>query len=314
MSEKYNLISKESFETILGPIKYNLTNDYMFKATLQECNEALLGIISALLRVEASSLEVSVVNPILLGRNVVSKDFFLDVHVIVNHYKHMNLEMQVSDEGNWLERSVSYTSRLYDSLYAGQDYKNAIPVHHVGFINFDIYDDTNKFYDTFALTNSDSTKIYTNKFLVSVVNLRHIDKATYEDKLYKLDMWARLITAKTWENLKEIAKEDPYMEATARKFYELAQDFDALEEARRREEYYARLRHRETKIAEQDATIAEQDATIAEQDATIAEQDATIAEQDATIAEQDATIAEQKAKIAEQDAEIARLKAQLNIQ
>ena len=266
MSQKSYLISEETYESTSGPIQYNLTNDYMFKATLQESSEALTGIVSALLRVDPSSLDVAVVNPIILGRNIHSKDFFLDVRVIVNKSKHMNLEMQVSDEGNWLERSLSYTARLYDSLCAGQDYKSVTPVHHVGFVNFDPFDNGNKFYDTFALTNSDKSLIYTNKFLVSVVNLKHIYDATDDDKSYKLDKWARLLTATTWNELKEIAKEDSYMEATAKTFFQLAQDFDNQEEARRREEYYAKIKHKDATIKElQDklnTTISEKDSII----------------------------------------------------
>ena len=262
MTKKYNLISAETYESISGPISYNLTNDYMFKATLQESNEALIGIISALLRVAPTDLEVSVINPIILGRNISGKDFFLDVRVIINSSRVMNLEMQVADEGNWLERSLSYTSRMYDSLCTGQDYKNVSPVQHVGFINFDPFENINKFYDTFKLTNSDKSLIYTNKFLVSVVNLKHIKDADDIDRVYKLDQWALLFTATTWEELKNIAKEDPYMEATARTLFKLSQDFDNQEEARRREEYYARLARDEATISEMRATIKELQAEI----------------------------------------------------
>ena len=273
MSKEYNLITNETYETVKGAIPYNLTNDYMFKATLQECNKSLLGIVSALLRVDPSSLVVSVANPMVLGRNLANKDFFLDVRVIVNNFKHMNLEMQVSNEGNWLERSVSYTSRMFDSLIAGHDYKEVISVHHVGFINFNLFSDDNRFYETFALTNSDNNRIYTNKFLVSVVNLLQINEATAEDRLFKLDQWAKLITANTWEELKELAKEDSYMEATARTLFNLSQDFDTMENARRREMYYADLKRRDDTIAEQEARIANLEA----ENARIADLEAEIA-------------------------------------
>lgn len=278
MCKEKKLITDKSYETVSGPILYNLTNDYMFKATLQESQMALKGLVGALLNVPPSSLEVSVTNPIILGRNIATKDFFLDVRVIINQYEHMNLEMQIIDWGNWLERSVSYTSRMYDNLCVGQDYVCAVPIHHVGFIGFDLFEYGNKFYDTFILTNLDNSLVYTNKFKVSVVNLKHIDDATEHDKSSKLDQWAKLITAKTWEELKDIAKEDPYMEATAKTLFELSQDFDAIENARRRNEYFAM-------VARKDATITEQTTTINEQNNTINEQNNTISEQAAKIAE-----------------------------
>ena len=264
MTKDDNLIFNETYETISGDIPYNLTNDYMFKATLQECHEALLGLVSALHKIAPIALDVSVSNPMILGCNFANKDFFLDVRVIVNNSKHMNLEMQITDEGNWLERSVSYASRMFDRLISGQNYKEATCVHHVGFINFNLFDDDNKFYETFALTNSDNSRVYTNKFLVSVVNLLQINEASDDDKSYKLDQWAKLFTARTWKELKKIAKEDPYMEATARKLFDLSQDFDTLENARRRDMYYADLKRRDDKIAEQANKIADLEAEISE--------------------------------------------------
>lgn len=47
------------------------------------------------------------------------------------------------------------------------------------------------------------------------------------------------------------------MEATARTLFKLSQDFDNQEEARRREEYYARLARDEATISEMRATIKE---------------------------------------------------------
>ncbi len=45
------------------------------------------------------------------------------------------------------------------------------------------------------------------------------------------------------------------MEATARTLYSLIEDFDNREEARRREEYYARVKRLEDTITEKDKTI-----------------------------------------------------------
>jgi hypothetical protein len=42
-----------------------------------------------------------------------------------------------------------------------------------------------------------------------VLDLRQIDMATDEDKAYKLDYWARLFKARTWEDkLPEVIKDD----------------------------------------------------------------------------------------------------------
>lgn len=275
MSKNYNLISDVPFEVITGLIDYNLTNDYMFKATMQECEEARVGLISALLGIDPAQIIAEVTNPIELGKSIASKDFYLDVMVSVNNIKMMNLEMQVTKLNYWDKRTLSYCCRSYDQLCSGGKYEDLLPFQQVGFTKFDMFEDNNRFYDTFCMTSRDSAQIYTDNFLLSVVNLKRIDEATEQDKQYRLDKWCRLITVSTWEELKEIAKEDPYMQATAKNLYMLSSDFEIREEARRREEYYTYVHSLEEKIAEKDNALAEKDAKMA---SALAEKDSRIAE------------------------------------
>ena len=56
---------------------------------------------------------------------------------------------------------------------------------------------------------------YSDKFTLSVVDLTQIDKATEDDKASKLDYWARLFKAKTWEELQMLAQKDEYLQEAA---------------------------------------------------------------------------------------------------
>ena len=191
--------------------------------------------------------------------------------VIINKVKTMNLEMQVKKIPGWNERLLSYGCRSFDSLKVGDSYLDAPTFHEVGFVCFDMFTDNNRFYDTFYLTNEDSSQIYSDKFVLSVVNLKRIDEATERDKLSKLDKWCRLITASSWEEAKEIAKEDPLMEATIKKLYYLDSDFEMREEAIRRRDYYNYVHSLENKITEKDSEIAEKDSMLEKNAAEIAE-------------------------------------------
>ena len=270
MAKSKKLIKSETYESVTGPIEFNLTNDYMFKAVVQESKEAQKGLISAVLMVSPESLQVEVINPVELGKSISEKDFYLDVNVLVNNTKYINLEMQISNLGNWQERSIGYLGRSFDEkIEKGMDYRKASAVHQIGFVNFDVFEGKNRFLENFKLKNEDSSRIFSDKFIISVVNLKRIDEATDKDKEYKLDEWCRLLTAPTWEELREIAKEDRYMEATARKMYELSSDFEIRESAIRRAEYYACVDGLKRDVAERDEAIAERDETIAEQNALI---------------------------------------------
>lgn len=106
-----------------GPIPIPMTNDYLFRALLQENNTVLKGLISSLLHLPAEEiLSVEIVNPIVLGKAYEDKDFYLDVKVTLNNHTIINLEMQVINEHNWPERSLSLhghfripCTRLYSS-------------------------------------------------------------------------------------------------------------------------------------------------------------------------------------------------------
>ena len=58
-----------------------------------------------------------------------------------------------------------------------------------------------------------------DKFALSVVNLKEIELATAEDKAYKIDYWARLFKAKTWEEIKMFVKENEYLQEAAENLY-----------------------------------------------------------------------------------------------
>lgn len=58
-------------------------------------------------------------------------------------------------------------------------------------------------------------QVYSDKFTLSVVDLTQIEKATEEDKSSKIDYWARLFKAQTWEELQMLAQNDEYLQEAA---------------------------------------------------------------------------------------------------
>ena len=185
--------------------------------------------------------------------------------------------MQVIDEKNWPERSLSYTCRTFDQLMQGEDYIKAKPVYHIGFLDFNLEHLSPEFYATFKLLNIKNHEIYSDKFILSVVNLNQIELATEEDQKYGIDHWAQLFKADTWEAIKEMAQESEYVSDAAEPLLQSNQDLkirsycEAVEEARRVRRGLERL------VAEKDDVIAEKNEVIAEKDAEIAHLKALLA-------------------------------------
>ena len=226
-------------------IQYNMTNDYMFRYILQENEKVLRGLICALLSLKPEQIKsVEIKNPIDLSKNITGKDFIMDIRVLLNNDRLLNLEMQIKNEYNWPDRSLTYLCRAFDQLQSGQEYKDVLSVIHIGFTNFTLFPKEPEFYATYRMLNvKKPTQVYSDKFTLSVVDLTQIDKATSEDKASKIDYWARLFKAKTWEELQMLAQNDEYLQEAAR-VIRIANEEDMIREhCRAREDALQKRSH-----------------------------------------------------------------------
>jgi len=232
-----------SLSAAAGPLPYKLTNDYLFRALLQENNKVLKGLICALLHLSPSEVSsVAIMNPIELGTSITQKTFFLDIKVIMNDHTMINLEMQVVNTGNWPERSLSYLCRSFDNLNKGQNYSEAKPVIHIGLLDFTLFPDHPEFYATYKLMNVKNYTIYSDKFRLSVLNLNCIDLATQEDKAYQIDYWAELFKAATWEEIKMLATKNEYISEASETLYQLSAEERIRLQCEAQEDYYRNQR------------------------------------------------------------------------
>ena len=226
-----------SFMEAQGVIEYNMTNYYMFRYILQKNEKVLKGLICSLLHLRPEQIQkVEIKNPINLSGDVSGKEFILDINVMLNDNTLINLEMQVANEYNWPERSLSYLCRSYDQLYSGQDYIEVLPVIHIGFLDFTLHPKEPEFYATYKMLNVKNHLVYSDKFILSVVNLNQIELATKEDKAYNIDYWARIFKARTWEELKMFAKDNEYLQEAAESLYVANADEIVRQQCRARED------------------------------------------------------------------------------
>jgi predicted transposase/invertase (TIGR01784 family) len=282
----------------------------MFRAVLQRNEKVLKALIGSLLHMKYESItSITITNPIKLGEEIEDKDFILDISLTMNDDTFLNLEMQVAPQFYWNDRSLSYLCRSFDQLQAGAEYKSVRPAIHIGFLDFTPFRDYPEFYATYMLLNVKTHYVYSDKFILKVVNLTQIDLATEEDRFYRIDHWARLFKAKTWEELKMAAKNDQYLQEACEALYSMNADNTIRAQCRARADYEFWERCTNQKIkdltTERDAATAERDAATAERDAATAERDAATAERDAATAERDAATAERDAATAERDAATA---------
>ena len=303
------MIPDHSFETATGSIDYPFTNDYMFRAILQKDKQVLKALVSALLHLEKDSVkEVTITNPIELGAAISDKDFILDIRIDLDGEKLIDLEMQVTNQYNWPERSISYAARSFDHLNSGQDYSEVLTVHSIGFLNYTLFPEAPEFFATYELRNRKSGKLYSSKFSIHVLDLTKIDLATKEDKKYGIDRWARLFMAKTWEELRMVAKNNPDLLQASNELYTINKDDLIRQQARARADAEFWERNRNARIKKLEEALIEKDNSIAEKNSMIAEKDNALAEKDSMIAEKDNALAEKDSEIHKLKEELAKLK------
>ena len=284
-----------ALEKATGEIKYNMTNDYMFRALFQQNTVALKGLLSSLLHMPPEDiLSVEIMNPIVIGETINDKEFRLDIKAVLNHYQQINLEMQVVNRHDWPERSIGYLSRMYNNLQKGDQYINVKPAIHVGILNFSPFEDEPIFYSQNVLMDMNKHRIYSDKFQVNVLELRQIELATEEDKKWNLDFWAKLFKARTWEELKMIAKDNEYFTEASNTLCDLYADFNVRERCRDREDYELEQKYLHDTIEQQGIELKHKNELIKEKDTLLKRKDTLLEQKDAIIEQLRRELEEQK--------------------
>lgn len=140
--------------------------------------------------------------------------------------------------------------------------------------------------------NTENHHIYSDNFVLSVIDLSRIDLATGEDKKYHIDAWANLFKATTWEEIKSMAAKNEYLQETSKSIFQFNTDEQIRKLCRDRVEYYQDLHNYERAIAQKEAKIEEQQEAIEGQSAIIASLRSTVEEQKEIIAGQGTKITE----------------------
>ena len=93
----------------------------------------------------------------------------------------------------------SIQEKTFQNLEKGDDYELVNPAYHISILDFSPFPDYPEFYATNKMANIRKHYIYNDNFTLNVLDLNQIHLATEEDKAYKIDYWAKLFKAKTWE-------------------------------------------------------------------------------------------------------------------
>ena len=277
-------------------LKYTFKSDVLFKMLFVTYPALLKRLVATLLSIPIESIrDFQLINTEMTPEEIGKKHCRLDIHMVVDGRK-VNLEIQVEDEGNYPERVMFHSARMYSSsLPAGDDYSalpKTIVISILGFKQFDC----TEVHSEFALLEVNRYELLSDKISYHFFELPKMHDVDSLDPNSEKDLWLALFNAKTEEELEKLVSTGGEVMSQAVEAY---RGVTATEKFRYMEILRERAQHDEAQAignavrkeaAKWQSLIVDRDALIADKDARIADKDARIADKDARIAELEAML------------------------
>ena len=177
-------------------LELQLTNDYIFKRLFsKKGNEDILkDLLEGILEIPIE--EVEVMQEVELERvDIKDKLGVLDIKAIINENITVNIEMQIVDEKNMIERTLYYWAGLYyTGLKRGKDYKLNNKVITINILMYNIFKKEN--YHTIAtIRDNENKEKITDKLEIHFIELPKFLKSK-EKGNRKLRQWLEFICNK----------------------------------------------------------------------------------------------------------------------
>ena len=188
--------------------KYKPTNDYVFSRIFgyKKNWELLKDLLEAILP-DIQIKKIELVKQYSLDKATIkSRGSVLDVLAILNDNTYVNVEMQVDDYKNTIERSIFYDSGIYhESLQKNQQFKKAKRTIGIWFLCYNIFEE-GSFHEVARLKRD-----YENILLTDKMEFHYIQLPKFREKCKrisnKLEEWLTFIVNENTEAIKMIENE-----------------------------------------------------------------------------------------------------------
>ena len=186
---------------------------------------------------EEEILSCVICNPIILGDAIDEKTCILDIRVLLNGNKQINLEMQMGSVENWTDRSVFYLCRMFTDMKKGLDYTQTKPSIHIGIMMKSPVPEDAAFYNEYALKNRRTGYEFTGKIALHVLDLSCLEQVPKEERNSPLYYWACVFKAKTWKEVLAMAEQSESIKKAVVTLRELSEDEKIRLQCEARERY-----------------------------------------------------------------------------
>ena len=189
-------------------VELQLTNDYIFKRLFsKKGNEDILkDLLEGILEIPIEKVEV--MQEVELERvDIKDKLGVLDIKAIINENTTVDIEMQIADEKNMIERTLYYWAGLYyTGLKRGQDYKLNNKVITINILMYNIFKEE-KYHTIATIKEDENNEKITDKLEIHFIELPKFLKSK-EIGNKKLRQWLDFICNKRKGEIEMAVKEN----------------------------------------------------------------------------------------------------------
>ena len=171
-------------------------------------------MLSALLEIDPREIrDLEFKDTTLTSEYPNEKQGILDVKLLMNGDRKINIEIQVLPYAYWEERSLFYLSKHFvEGFERGSSYKMLETTIHINILAFPLFED-GSWYFIIELRDRKTHRLYSDKMSLHVLQLNQLSRATPEEHESEVYAWAQMISSKDWEVLKRMAERNEYMKA-----------------------------------------------------------------------------------------------------
>lgn len=185
--------------------KIRITDDYVFKTIFgKKGNEDILkNLLISILEIPIKEIEI--LHDEHLDRDIESnKEGILDIRATLNNNIIVNIEMQVRNEHNMIDRSLYYWSSLYSrGLKKRQDYTNNSKTIAINILDYNIFKD-GPYHEKCMITRRYNNEILTDDLEMHFIQIPKCEKQEIKTAI---DFWIRFISNMNDEEVEKMKGE-----------------------------------------------------------------------------------------------------------
>ncbi|MGU8487715.1 Rpn family recombination-promoting nuclease/putative transposase [Clostridium perfringens] len=206
--------------------------DFVFKKLFgsEESKESLISLLNAIIKSDSPIVNVEILNNDLNKEHNADKFSRLDIKAKTDKDELINIEIQVKNEYNMIQRTLYYWSRIYtDQLSSTRDYSELSRTICINILNFKLLDNE-RYHNTYRLkeltTNEELTDIEEIHF-IELPKSKHVDKNEV-DNIDSLLKWIEFIKEPESETVKILETTDEVLRNAKAQLYKISLDKDSI--------------------------------------------------------------------------------------